>query len=673
MKLNKKKLRQIPVWPATEDLVRLAIRTPQPDWFVCAWHHQFTPEKEVLQLDFHSRENLLHHQPEYLNPVFRVFLNKKDYISQTIKDRKWKTGSISSMVTGYPSWEWTRKCAVVDAESQQLLEEFTGSTEPLKAIDKLQEDIMKQRLAIKHKAITDAIDAQMNRVPPIPENFTPWVEEQALLSSRYIVYHYRKGRKQMNGHCTWCGQDVIVTEPRHDKSGTCPSCESTITYKAAGKMRARRWSEWRTVALIQPMLPTTTTKKQDKPEFVVRLFNVCRDFKGDKGILLATSNTKHYEIRRTIHNGTEYETYDWAAFKNTGKVRWCEYSIRGLYERNIDNKTILYPEGISEALHGTPFEYSALEKYAIHRPEFAFNIHQYLAVYVIHREMEYLVKRGLSYYIADCMERGGIGYTPDKFTSLKNDEISLLKQIDGGRDALLFYRRMKHYGMKIVPEQIKRLASMTQCEEDILKIAAHHAGLVKIMNYIEKQTHGKEKTETTFQNWTDYVEVCSKLKYDISNHFILFPRNLEEAHDTTFKRWDVKRKKAEAARERREQKKIAKLYPQIMEKYAMETAKYIITAPESADQLVKEGQELHHCVSNYISRMARKECVILFIRKKEEPDTPFYTMEIAGGKVRQCRGMRNKDTDQEKVIKRLLDKFEKEKLAAPPEKLKEAM
>jgi hypothetical protein len=34
--------------------------------------------------------------------------------------------------------------------------------------------------------------------------------------------------------------------------------------------------------------------------------------------------------------------------------------------------------------------------------------------------------------------------------------------------------------------------------------------------------------------------------------------------------------------------------------------------------------------------------MILFVRKVESPDQPYYTMECQNGKVVECRGARNK-------------------------------
>ena len=70
---------------------------------------------------------------------------------------------------------------------------------------------------------------------------------------------------------------------------------------------------------------------------------------------------------------------------------------------------------------------------------------------------------------------------------------------------------------------------------------------------------------------------------------------------------------------------------------------FTIVPPKTAAEIVEEGHALHHCVGGYVSRVTNKECVILFLRKKEEPDKPFYTIEIRNGEVQQIRGYDNCD------------------------------
>lgn len=69
---------------------------------------------------------------------------------------------------------------------------------------------------------------------------------------------------------------------------------------------------------------------------------------------------------------------------------------------------------------------------------------------------------------------------------------------------------------------------------------------------------------------------------------------------------------------------------------------FVIKAPEALSDIVVEGSALHHCVKLYISRVTNGETNILFLRKREAPDVPFYTIEVDRCNViQQVRGLSN--------------------------------
>lgn len=55
---------------------------------------------------------------------------------------------------------------------------------------------------------------------------------------------------------------------------------------------------------------------------------------------------------------------------------------------------------------------------------------------------------------------------------------------------------------------------------------------------------------------------------------------------------------------------------------------YLIRLPVDKNEIVKEGMELHHCVGGYAERHEAGDTTIMFLRKKSEPDKPFYTIEV---------------------------------------------
>lgn len=68
---------------------------------------------------------------------------------------------------------------------------------------------------------------------------------------------------------------------------------------------------------------------------------------------------------------------------------------------------------------------------------------------------------------------------------------------------------------------------------------------------------------------------------------------------------------------------------------------FIITHPNTAGDVANEGLVLHHCVKSYIQRIADLKTTILFLRKRTNPDTPFYTINIERGRLVQIHGSCN--------------------------------
>lgn len=78
-------------------------------------------------------------------------------------------------------------------------------------------------------------------------------------------------------------------------------------------------------------------------------------------------------------------------------------------------------------------------------------------------------------------------------------------------------------------------------------------------------------------------------------------------------------------------------------KYEYEDDSLMVIVPASQEEIVNEGLVLHHCVATYVDRHINGHAAILFIRKKNEPNKPFYTMEInpTDNNIAQVRGKFN--------------------------------
>lgn len=73
-----------------------------------------------------------------------------------------------------------------------------------------------------------------------------------------------------------------------------------------------------------------------------------------------------------------------------------------------------------------------------------------------------------------------------------------------------------------------------------------------------------------------------------------------------------------------------------------------VITPQSVSDLVAEGTSLCHCVKSpmWIDAIAERRSVIMFVRRCEHKDEPFFTVELdPEGRIRQCHGLRNCNPD----------------------------
>lgn len=156
--------------------------------------------------------------------------------------------------------------------------------------------------------------------------------------------------------------------------------------------------------------------------------------------------------------------------------------------------------------------------------------------------------------------------------------------------------------------------------------------------------------------YRDYLDMCQKQKYDMRNSFVLYPRDLQKAHDKVAHRIKLK-----ADAKLRKDFKIA--YQRIMKRLDFEWNSMKIVYPSSPEEIIAEGHALHHCVGSYVDRVAKKECIILFLRLCEEITKPFYTIEVRNQKVIQVRGMKNDNATPE--VQKFMDQWTSRVLQAP--------
>jgi hypothetical protein len=181
----------------------------------------------------------------------------------------------------------------------------------------------------------------------------------------------------------------------------------------------------------------------------------------------------------------------------------------------------------------------------------------------------------------------------------------------------------------------------------------------QIVRYVAKQlgSNGHSKWYSSPMNvvydWCDYLNDCRTLEHDMTSDRIKFPKNLHKAHQDTMKKIQIKK-------DERVNQMIRERLKLLNRKYKFESGEYFVRPAANTEELIREGEKLSHCVGRYAERYAKGECDILFVRRINEPDIPFYTMEIKGSVITQCRGFKNCDMTPE--VRTFVDAFRAERL-----------
>ena len=156
----------------------------------------------------------------------------------------------------------------------------------------------------------------------------------------------------------------------------------------------------------------------------------------------------------------------------------------------------------------------------------------------------------------------------------------------------------------------------------------------KAERYLDRQA-ARYKSRLWPEYLLDYWTMAERLGENLTERDVMWPQNLKRAHDQM-----QERQKAEAAEKRREA--FQQRYER-MKKYAFTDGDILIRPCGTEEELIAEGKALHHCVASYAERHARGELTIFFIRRKDKPDEPWYTLNFNEKKlsVTENRGMCN--------------------------------
>ena len=159
----------------------------------------------------------------------------------------------------------------------------------------------------------------------------------------------------------------------------------------------------------------------------------------------------------------------------------------------------------------------------------------------------------------------------------------------------------------------------------------------KFMDYVceEAVNQGFKSLNSFMGELRDYLDMCVSM--DIKP--TLYSSYLKQTHDITSRNYEVKLTE--------EQNEMFENAYKDFKPFVTEDKTYSIVRPKNADDVKHEGSALNHCVASYISKILKRNCLIVFLRKADKLDKSLVTIEVENKAIVQARGASNRSITEE--------------------------
>lgn len=300
--------------------------------------------------------------------------------------------------------------------------------------------------------------------------------------------------------------------------------------------------------------------------------------------------------------------------------------------------------GLEECLKHTDMRYSAADLFVCDR-ESDFGLMRYLGEYCHRPQLEMLNKLGLDDILRELIY---CRRSNSRLINWRAADLPGFLRLDKRHSKLFMQSKHKtvqelelvqilqkeNVGVQDETEVLEFLNRMQLDTVLRLREAIGSYPFMKVLRYLMKH----ENTDAVLL-WIDYIRMAKDLEYDLSEDTVFLPKDLKARHDAAAETIKLKRNEILMKKYKRRYKKLCQMYE-------FTDGEFTIVVPATMDDIIAEGRVMHHCVGSYANRHANGETTILFLRKNEQPDQPYGTIEMSvidNARVIQLRGYRNND------------------------------
>ena len=265
-----------------------------------------------------------------------------------------------------------------------------------------------------------------------------------------------------------------------------------------------------------------------------------------------------------------------------------------------------------------------------------------------HLQFEYLVKYRL-YHLAYEASHLLVGNNFKEIFGVEKSYLSFMQSID------IDYWELLGLQLSLCKNKflIGWLGGEYEASKELLSIICPN------MDCFAKYLESFQFTYNHIPEYLDYIKMVKELGYDLSDKNILYPSNFMEEHDRLSLQYEIINNP--------NLNKQIKSLSNFLDFNIYEDSNYLIFPARSLESMIEEGSSQHNCLRTYISKYSSGNCQIYFMRKKNNSDKSFVTIEVKNNKIVQARAKFNEEPQDE--IMKILRKWEMTLLSVENEEI----
>ena len=294
------------------------------------------------------------------------------------------------------------------------------------------------------------------------------------------------------------------------------------------------------------------------------------------------------------------------------------------FDTNVD---FLYLDNLEELKNTNLYKYTYIWKLKKYFENNVYRLEQIPFIPIFHKEFEYLIK--LKLYRLALSFPHYLEFKNNFTDTFKVDKkyLKFMQDNDIDSDMLYALRLYPTYDIQLLEFISKNIDAF----DYILNLKLN---IEKVIKYI-----GIDVDSEYLMYYTDYLDICNKLKLDLADKDIIYPKDLNESYKKVVNEYINSKNKDNNI------KFIA--ISDILQINNYEDDTYIIRPVKTIDELIEESYQQHNCVRQYYEKIIYNNAQIYFLRKKDELNKSFITIEVNNNKIVQALGKYNKPINEE--------------------------